>query len=140
MFLETLTDFEVGVTISRVANAALLLLVGVELIASARWVDNQRLTTLIWKGATFTLLFFFLKVFASILDGYTGLDIAWFSNFVNLGFWGIIIYRLDQIRVILKSDRNTETRKELRILTDTLLDKLELAKKNLRALQNSVEM
>ena len=139
MFLGELPHIEVDVTISRLANALFLLLVGLELIASAHWVGNKRLTVLIWKGALFTLLFFVLRVVASIVDGYTGQAVAWATNLVNFVFWSIIIYRLDRIRVILKSDKNKDTRKELRVLADTLLDKLELAKENLLTLKRSVE-
>ncbi len=139
MFLPELSDAQLWITVSRLANAVFLLLVAIELVASARLVDNKRLTKLIWKAAMFTLSFFFLKVVAGFLDGYAGFTIPWSSNLVNFVFWGIIIYRLDRIRVILKSDKNTETRQELRALADALLDKLEVAKENLTTLKHSVD-
>lgn len=140
MLLEFFSDPQVGLILSRLGNAVFLLLVAIELIASVKWVGNKRLTKLVAKTAAFVLTFFFLRVIASFVDNYTGTVIGWASNIVNLVFWSVIIYRLDQIRVILKHDKNAETRKELRALTDNLLDKLELAKANLTELKHLVQM
>lgn len=124
-------DLQVQTFLLRMVHSFIILAVGINLFVAARHIDNERLTSIIWKVSIFVLSFFFSRISAGIIDSYYAFSIGWLSNIVNIIFWLVLWYKASRLRAILSSAKNAEVRIELRDQVDVFITKLEQAKANL---------
>jgi hypothetical protein len=129
-------DIQVQTFLLRILHSFFILALSIELYRSASYVDNQRLTKYFWKASLIVALFFAARIVAGVLDSYYTFTIGWFSNVVNICFWGYLVYKFRTVRLILASPKNSEVRVSLRDDVDEILNKLEAARNNVRKLSH----
>jgi len=126
----TILDLQVQTFLLRMLHSTVTLFVVIELFRSTGYIDNYRLSKIVWNMTKWLFIYFLARIIAGVLDSWLGYSIGWLSNNVQLAFWIVVYLKIRKSRMILGSSKNTEQRIALRKTVDALLNQLETAKEN----------
>lgn len=134
----TVVDLAVQTFVLRMLHSLVILFIVIEFFRSAGFIDNKRLSSLMWTATRWLFVYFVARIISGILDSWMAYSIGWLSNNVQLAFWIVLYLKARKARIILGSNKNHHQRIILRQTFDDLLNRMEEAKRNTeRILENS---
>lgn len=103
MFLPEIPDAQTQTLILRWIHSAVILLSCIELFRSIHIIQNKQVMTVVYKAAMILLIFFAIRILATILDN-SLYGVGWFSTATNVLFWIYVFLKARQLRRRLESE------------------------------------